>query len=153
MGEKLEQFFIDQKVDPQYFNLDMSESDAMEDTIKTDMEFSILKKIGVNLSLDHFGIGGSSIEQLQKLPIHTLKIDRSLLKNVDEDKNHQEAVKAIVVLGHTLNMQIVAEGIETKEQYNMLKKLGCDMAQGYIFSKPAPAFEFQELIRPDKKER
>ena len=151
LGEKLEQLFIDQKVDPCYFNLDMSESDAMEDAIKTDLEFSILKKIGVNLSIDHFGVGGSSIEQLQKLPIHTLKIDRSILKNVDTDKGHQETVKAIVVLAHALNLEVVAGGIETKEQYAMLQKLGCDHAQGYIFSKPAPAFEFQELIRADKK--
>ena len=151
LGEKLEQFFMDHKVDPHYFSLDMSEYDAVEDPVKTDLEFSILKKIGVNLSIDHFGVGGSSIEQLQKLPIHTLKIDRSLLKQIDTDKNHQEAVKAIVVLGHALNMQVVAEGIETKEQYAMLQKLGCDMAQGYIFSKPAPVFEFQELIRPDTK--
>ena len=151
LGEKLEQLFIDQKVDPSYFNLDMSECDAVEDTIKTDLEFSILKKIGVNLSIDHFGVGGSSIEQLQKLPIHTLKIDRSLLKDVDTDRYHQETVKAIVVLAHALNLEVVAEGIETKEQYSMLQKLGCDRAQGYIFSKPAPAFEFQELIRQEKR--
>lgn len=151
LGERLEQLFIDQKVDPRYFNLDMSESDAMEDVIKTDLEFSILKKIGVNLSIDHFGVGGSSIEQLQRLPIHTLKIDRTLLKDVDTDKYHQETVKAIVVLAHALNMEVVAEGIETKEQYAMLQQLGCDHAQGYIFSKPAPAFEFQELIRVDKE--
>lgn len=152
LGERLEQIFIDKKVDPHYFNFDISESDAMEDTIKTDLEFSILKKIGVNLSIDHFGVSGSPIEQLQKLPIHTLKIDRSLLKNVDTDKNNQEAVKAIVVLAHALKLETVAGGIETKEQYAMLQKLGCDRAQGYIFSKPAPAFEFQELIRPDARE-
>ncbi len=151
LGERLEQLFIDHKVDPKYFNLDMSEGDAMEDVIKTDLEFSILKKIGVNLSIDHFGVGGSSIEQLQKLPIHTLKIDRSLLSKIDTDKNRQETVKAIVVLAHALNLDVVAEGIETKEQYSMLQKLGCDRAQGYIFSKPAPAFEFQELIRQEKK--
>ena len=153
LGERLEQLFIDQKVDPHYFNIDISESDVMEDPIKTDMELSILKKIGVNLSIDHFGVYGSSIEQLQKLPIHTLKIDRSLLKNVDSDKDHQEIVRAIVVLAHTLKLETVAEGIETKEQYAMVQKLGCDRAQGYIFSRPAPAFEFQELIRPDEKQR
>ena len=153
LGERLEQLFINHKVDPHYFNIDISESDVMEDPIKTDLELSILKKIGVNLSVDHFGVFGSSIEQLQKLPIHTLKIDKSLLKNVDKDKDHQEVVKAIVVLAHTLKLETVAEGIETKEQYAMLQKLGCDRAQGYIFSKPAPAFEFQELIRPDAKRR
>ncbi len=147
LGEKLEQLFIDHKVDPHYFNLDMSESDAVEDPLKTEHEFTLLKKIGVNLSLDHFGVGGSSIEQLQKLPIHVFKIDRSLLNKIDEDKNHQETVRAIVVLAHALGIEVVAEGIEAKEQYTMLQKLGCDYAQGYIFSKPAPAFEFQALLR------
>ncbi len=150
LGEKLEQLFIDNKVDPKFFNLDMSENDAIEDSVKTDLEFSILKKIGVNLSIDHFGIGGSSIENLQRLPIHTLKIDRSLLKNIHRDVDHQETVKAIVVLGHALNIGVVAEGIESKEQYSMLQKLGCDRAQGYIFYKPAPVSEFQELIRQNQ---
>jgi polar amino acid transport system substrate-binding protein len=154
LGEKLEQLFINEKVDPHFFNLDISEQDAMEDVIKTDLEFSILKKIGVSLSLDHFGVAGSPIEQLQKLPIHTLKIDRSILKDIDTNKNHQETVKAIVVLAHALNLQRVAEGIETKGQYTTLQTLGCDRAQGYIFSKPAPVFEFQELIRiKDKRQK
>ncbi len=149
LGEKLEQLFIDNKVDPKFFNLDMSESDAFEDSIKTDLEFSILKKIGVNLSIDHFGVGGSSVEKLQKLPIHTLKIDRSLLKDIDTDLDRQETIKAIVVLGHALNLDVIAEGIETNDQYLMLQKLGCDRAQGYIFSKPAPVYEFQKLIQQD----
>lgn len=147
LGDKLEQLFLEHKVDPSFFNLDMSESDAMEDTIKTDYEFSILKKMGVHLSLDHFGVGGSSIEQLQKLPIHTLKVDRSLLKDIDTDPNHQETFKAIVVLAHALGIDVVAEGIERNEQYATLQKLGCDRAQGYIFSRPEPASEFQKLLK------
>jgi len=147
LAEKLEQLFKEHGVDPENFNLDMSEDNAMKDMIKTDYEFSILEKIGVHLSLDHFGISGSSIDQLQKLPIHTLKVDRSILKNIDRDYYNQETFKAIVVLAHALSMKVVAEGIETKEQYEVLQRLGCDRAQGHIFSKPAPASEFQELLR------
>jgi len=147
LAEKLEQLFKEKGVDPKFFNLDMSEDNAMKDMIKTDYEFSILKDIGVNLSLDHFGTSGSSIDQLQKLPIHTLKVDRSILKNIDRDYYHQETFKAIVVLAHALSMKVVAEGIETKEQYDLLQNLGCDRAQGHIFSKPAPASEFQELLK------
>lgn len=147
LADKLVQLFKDNSVESKFFNLDMSESDAIKDMIKTDQEFSILKEIGVNLSLDHFGISGSSIEQLQKLPIHTLKVDRSILKDIDRDYYHQETFKAIVVLAHALNMKVVAEGIETKEQYDILQKLGCDRAQGHIFSKPAPKSEFQELLK------
>ena len=147
LSEKLKELFLREEVDPKLFNLDMSESDAMQDMIKTDYEFSMLKEIGVNLSLDHFGIGGSSVQQLQKLPIHTLKVDRIILKDIDKDQYHQETFKAIVVLAHALNMEVVAEGIETRGQFEMLQKLGCDRAQGHIFAKPAPAFEFQELLR------
>jgi predicted signal transduction protein with EAL and GGDEF domain len=144
---KLEELFIECQVDPRYFNFDISEASVMENIDKTDMEFDIMKKIGVFLSLDHFGVGGSSIERLQKLPIHTLKVDRSLLKDIDSNKDHQEIVKAIVVLAHSLNIEVVAEGIETRDQYNMLQKLDCDQAQGYLFAKPAPAFEFQKMLR------
>ncbi len=147
LAEKLEQLFKESSVNPSFFNLDMSEEDAMKDMVKTDYEFSILQDIGVNLSLDHFGTSGSSIDQLQKLPIHTLKVDRSILKNIDRNYYHQETFKAIVVLAHALSMKVVAEGIETKEQYEVLQNLGCDRAQGHIFSKPAPALEFQALLK------
>jgi len=147
LADKFEQLFKEKSVDPKFFNLDMSEENAMKDMIKTDYEFSILKEIGVNLSLDHFGISGSSIDQLQRLPIHTLKVDRSILKDIDRDYYHQETFKAIVVLAHALSMKVVAEGIETKEQYDVLQNLGCDRAQGHIFSKPAPASEFRELLK------
>ena len=147
MAIKLEELFIEHQVDPRYFNFDIPEADIMKNIAKTDIEFDIMKKIGVRLSLDHFGVGGSTIQRLQKLQIHTLKIDHSLLKNIDTDNDKQETVKVIVTLAHSFNMKVVAGGIETKDQYNILKKLDCDRAQGYLFAKPSPAFEFQKMLR------
>ncbi|MEA3419576.1 MAG: bifunctional diguanylate cyclase/phosphodiesterase [Campylobacterota bacterium] len=147
MAVKLEELFIEHEVDPRYFNFDITETCATENIDKIDMEFGIMKKVGVYLSLDHFGVGGSSIERLQKLPIHALKVDRSLLKDIDTNEDQQKTVKAIVALAHSLQIKVVAEGIETRDQYNILQQLGCDWAQGYLFAKPAPAFEFQELLR------
>jgi EAL domain-containing protein (putative c-di-GMP-specific phosphodiesterase class I) len=146
-AEKLEKLFDDYKVDPSNFSFNISESDMMQDIQKTELAFSIMKKIGVNLSINHFGTGGSSIELLKKLPIHTLKIDQSLLRDIDRDIYHQEATKAIILLAKTLNLKTVAEKIETKDQYAVLKKIGCHYAYGYIFSRPSPVFEFQELLR------
>jgi diguanylate cyclase (GGDEF)-like protein/PAS domain S-box-containing protein len=147
LSEKLEQLFMDHDVNPRYFNLDLSERDAIDDLHKTDYEFSILKDIGVNLSLDHFGTGGSSIVELQKLPIRTLKVDQSFIKAIDRDKYHQETFKAIIMLSQALNMDVVAAGVETEAQRDKLIELGCDFIQGHVFYKPTPAFEFQELLR------
>ncbi len=147
LSEKMEQLFADHQVEAKYFNFDISERDAVDDIQKTDYEFSILKEIGVSLSLDHFGIGGSSIEQLQKLPIRTLKIDQSLVADISYDRYHQETVRAIIMLANALNMDVIAGCVETKGQKEMLEELGCHFVQGHLFYKPAPAFEFQKLLR------
>lgn len=147
LSEKMEQLFAEHEVEAKYFNFDISERDAVDDIQKTDYEFSILKEIGVSLSLDHFGIGGSSIEQLQKLPIRTLKIDQSLIADISYDRYHQETVRAIIMLANALNMDVIAGCVETKGQKEMLEELGCHFVQGHLFYKPAPAFEFQKLLR------
>ncbi len=146
-AEKLEKLFADYSVDPAHFSFNISEREMMHDIEKTKSSFSILDKIGVKLSISHFGANGSSASLLQELPIHTLKIDHSLLKDIDKDPYHQEMVKAITLLARTHHLKTVAEKIETRGQYAMLKTLGCDEAYGYIFAKPSPVFEFQELLR------
>jgi diguanylate cyclase (GGDEF)-like protein len=145
--EKLEKLFADYKVNPANFSFNISECDMMQNIQKTELAFSIMKKIGVNLSVNHFGTGGSSIELLRRLPIHRLKIDQSLLMDIDKDIYHQETTRAITLLAKELNVKTVAEKVESKGQYTVLKKIGCDYAYGYIFSRPSPVFEFQELLR------
>jgi len=104
---------------------------------------------GFNLSLDDFGTGYSSLAYLKKFPISTLKIDRSFVIGVPQDKNDCAIAQAIVTMGKQLEHEIVAEGIENRAQMDFLRSLGCDQLQGYLFSPPVPADKLADMIRKD----
>lgn len=144
---KLDRLFEEYAVDPLDFNLDITEEDAMANIEKTAADFKLFKDLGLSISLDHFGAGYSSVKHLQILPISMLKIDRSLIFDLSSNIDHQMAVKGIVNLAHTLGYEVVAEGVETSKESSILYGLDCDHAQGYLFSRPLPVFEFQELLR------
>jgi len=144
---KLDRLFEEYAVDPLDFNLDITEKDAMVNIEKTVEDFKLFKELGLSLSLDHFGAGYSSLKHLQILPLSMLKIDRSLIFDLASNLDHQMAVKGIVKLAHTLGYEVVAEGVETSKESSILYGLECDHAQGYLFSRPLPVFEFQELLR------
>ncbi|MBQ0755574.1 MAG: EAL domain-containing protein, partial [Amphritea sp.] len=106
-----------------------------------------LHKLGINFSLDDFGTGYSSFSLLQTLPISSLKIDRSFVSGVNKNPDDREIVKAIIRLAHSLNKEVIAEGVETALQLNFLASFGCHQAQGYLYSKPVPYEEFKELLK------
>jgi len=139
--------FDEYSVDPMYFNLDISETSAMENIEKTQKKFQVFKEAGLSITLDNFGSGLSSIKSLHSLPISMLKIDRSLIFDIATNSNSQTVVKAIIDLAHSLGYEVVAEGVELENEVDILKSLNCDHAQGYLFSKPVPVFEFQEILR------
>lgn len=145
--KKLSILFEEYSVDPLDFNLDITEEDAMSSIDKTAIDFALFKELGLSISLDHFGAGYSSLKHLQMLPLSMLKIDRSLIFDLASNLDHQTAVKGIVNLAHTLGYEVVAEGVETSKEVKILNNLNCDHAQGYLFSRPLPVFEFQELLR------
>ena len=145
--KKIHALFEEYLVDPLDFNLDITEDDAMANIEKTSVDFQLFKDLGLSISLDHFGAGYSSISQLQMLPISTIKIDRSLIFDLSSNLDHQMAVKAIIRLAHVLGYEVVAEGVETSRESTILHGLECNHAQGYLFSRPLPVFEFQELLR------
>jgi EAL domain-containing protein (putative c-di-GMP-specific phosphodiesterase class I) len=95
-----------------------------------------LKALGVGLDIDDFGTGYSSLSRLQRFPVDTLKIDRAFVSHMDTDKETREIVRIIVMLAHNLGLKVVAEGVETQAQLELLRDLGCEKAQGYLFSKP-----------------
>lgn len=95
-----------------------------------------LRATGIKLSIDDFGTSYSSLQYLKDLKIDEIKIDRSFISNLEMDKTSQKIVKMIITLGHQLNLNIVAEGVETKKQLQLLKKMKCDSIQGFLFSKP-----------------
>jgi len=145
--KKINVLFEEYAVDPLDFNLDITEEDAMSSINRTAIDFALFKELGLTISLDHFGAGYSSLKHLQMLPLSMLKIDRSLIFDLSSNLDHQVAVKGIVNLAHTLGYEVVAEGVETSKEIKILNHLNCDHAQGYLFSRPLPVFEFQELLR------
>ena len=110
-----------------------------------------LVAMGFALSLDDFGTGYSSLAYLKKFPITTLKIDRTFVTGIPEDTNDCAIAQAIVTMGKQLRQEIVAEGVETVEQMGFLRDLGCDQLQGYLFSPPVPAAEFERMVREDQR--
>ena len=105
-----------------------------------------LKALGIKLSMDDFGTGYSSLSYWHRFPIDTLKVDQSFVRRMDDSQQNTEIVKTIIMLGHNLNMDIVAEGIETEGNVQTLKNLNCEYGQGYFFSKPLPVTAMEDLL-------
>ena len=143
---RLDKLFFKYKIAKNTINLDISESDAMENIDKTANDFKLLKDFGISLSLDHFGAASSSIKYLALLPIDMIKIDRALIFDLTLNLSHQTTVKAMIDLAHTLGYEVVAEGVETSQEASILSGLKCDYAQGYLYSRPLPVDEFEALL-------
>jgi len=135
-------------VRPDTIKVEITESLAMNNAENMFQTLARLRGAGVLLSLDDFGTGYTSFSYLTNIPANTLKIDKSFIDDIVEDKKSQQVVRAIVEVGHALQMDIVAEGIETAAVAKMLIGFGCDYLQGYYFSKPVPVFEMQSHLRP-----
>jgi diguanylate cyclase (GGDEF)-like protein/PAS domain S-box-containing protein len=129
---------------PSYLNLEITEDEAMENPESIINILSQLKNLGIKISLDDFGTGYSSLSYVNRLPIDTIKIDRSLIINLEQGSKNILIVKSIIMMAHSLNIRIVAEGIETEEQFNILKELQCDLIQGYLIGKPMDASNFEK---------
>jgi len=126
-------------VDPKLLTFEITESVAMEDTQATMRAFALLARLGVCLSIDDFGTGYSSLAYLRKLPARQLKIDRSFVADIDQSADALAVVDAVVRLAHALGLKVVAEGVETATQRDILLGLHCDELQGYLFAKPMSA--------------
>src|SRR5579862_1196197 len=131
---------------PSSLNLEITETIAMADAQRSAAIFSELKALGVRLDIDDFGTGYSSLSRLQGFPVDTLKIDRSFISRVDTDVETAEIVRIIVMLARGLRLQVVAEGVETQAQADWLKDAGCELAQGYLFSKAADPQTIEQLL-------
>jgi EAL domain-containing protein (putative c-di-GMP-specific phosphodiesterase class I) len=127
--------------------LEITESAFMRDAGTASRHMEYLRVAGVRFSIDDFGTGYSSLSQLQKLPVDELKIDRSFIIAADQDPGNRAVVRTIIDLGHSLGLKIVAEGVETEAHWRWLAESGCDLAQGYLISRPVPAAEFAQLCR------
>ncbi|MFC1664073.1 putative bifunctional diguanylate cyclase/phosphodiesterase [Pseudomonadota bacterium] len=130
-------------VDPSRLTLEITETAMMQDRKSTLDVLNRLSSVGLSLSIDDFGSGYSSLTYLQKLPVKELKIEKDFVVTMAENESDSIIVQTVVDLGHNFNLKVTAEGVETQETYNLLKSMGCDMAQGYFISQPMPAEEFE----------
>lgn len=133
---QIQQILEETKLEPQYLKLEITESAIMENVNAATAMMQQLKTIGVQLALDDFGTGYSSLSQLHLFPIDTLKIDPSFTHAVDSDFEKIELIRSVVKLAWNLGIDVIAEGVETQMQMSQLKLLNCDLAQGYLFSRP-----------------
>ncbi len=126
-------------------DIEITESAAMED--KSIAALTEMASIGIRTSIDDFGTGFSSLSSLKRLPINSIKIDGSFVRDVSGDTNSREIVKAIIAMAHSLNMKVVAECVETPEQLEFLKEHRCDEVQGFLYSPPVSQQEFTEFFK------
>ncbi|MEO8103513.1 MAG: EAL domain-containing protein [Betaproteobacteria bacterium] len=132
---------------PQYLELELTESAVMRDSERTIAMMRELKAIGVQLSLDDFGTGYSSLSQLKRFPFDRLKIDQSFVRGLADDPDDLAIVAAIIAMGKALGLTVIAEGVETKAQWDILESLGCAEVQGFFVCKPVPAAEFAQFMQ------
>ncbi|WP_192954682.1 putative bifunctional diguanylate cyclase/phosphodiesterase [Gallaecimonas mangrovi] len=132
---------------PARIELEITESHLMENRASIMEQLKDLERYGFSLAIDDFGTGHSSLARLRDLPVHTLKIDKSFVGNALLDKRDTQLIQAIINMGHSMGKNIVAEGIETDEQANLLKLQGCDEGQGYLFTKPVPADNLTPMLK------
>lgn len=133
-------------LEPHYLELEITESLLADNPRKFIETLHTLKNIGVKLSIDDFGTGYSSLAYLKDFPIDRLKIDKAFVSNLEDEPSNSAILKAIIVLGHSLGIKVIAEGVETAYQYQFLQEIGCDELQGYYFSKPLPLENFEALL-------
>ncbi len=132
---------------PSLLELEITESMLMQDPERVIKILTEIKKMGVRLAIDDFGTGYSSLGQLKRFPIDTLKVDRSFIRDLSRNSEDRGITEAIIAMGKTLSLTVIAEGVETEEQEAFLRSHACDEMQGYYFSKPTPPDQFAELLR------
>lgn len=131
---------------PGLLEIDVAEHTVMQKAGHTMENLAQLADMGVHTSIDNFGSGCSALGQLKKLPIRKLKIDRSLVRNLATDPDYKTIVNAVIALAHTMDMEVVAKGVETNDQLSFLHSIRCDELQGFLFSEPLPCERFERLI-------
>ena len=136
---------------PRYLTLEITESTAMHDADQSLAILRQLSQMGVHISIDDFGTGYSSLLYLKRLPASELKIDRGFVRDLTHDAEDAAIIAAIVALGRTLNLRIVAEGVETPEQQEFLTRLGCNYLQGFLLGRPMPAEQFNQSLSDPRR--
>lgn len=133
-------------LDPERLELELTESMLVEADTKTLLTLSAIRDLGVGLALDDYGTGYTSLSILKRLPLTAMKLDRTLVRQLPADREDAAIARAAVETGHAMDLQIVAEGIETEQQRGFLSGIGCDQGQGFLFSHPVPSAALRPLL-------
>jgi len=146
LGEQVAEILASSGLAPDSLELEITESVVMDSSEAAIEALEVLKRLGVKLVLDDFGTGYSSLAYLKRLPLDTIKIDRSFVAGLADEDANLPIVQAVVSLAHGLGIEVTAEGIETIEQRDCLRELGSDRGQGYYFSRPVPAEQLTAIL-------
>jgi EAL domain-containing protein (putative c-di-GMP-specific phosphodiesterase class I) len=136
------------ETDPELVVLEMTESVFVQDSQRASIVLGELSRLGVKIALDDFGTGYSSLTYLKTFPIDIVKIDQGFVADLEHDRASHAIVFAVIELAHLLGMTVVAEGVETREQRDRLRSLGCDQCQGYLFSRPMTVEDLDARLQP-----
>ena len=147
LTEMVDEVLKETGLEARWLQLEITEGVAMQDVESNIAVLRELRQTGVQIAIDDFGTGHSSLSYLSRLPIDVVKIDQSFIQDLTTDPNGAAIARSIIVMAHNLKLRVIAEGVETEEQLEFLKKRRCDEMQGYLFSKPAPAEAFEEMLR------
>jgi diguanylate cyclase (GGDEF)-like protein len=131
---------------PEWFELEITETSIMRDIEASRAILFMLLETGISITLDDFGTGYSSLSQLKNLPIHTLKIDASFIREIENNRNDAHITESIIAMSRRVGIEVVAEGVEKESQLEFLRNVGCDIAQGYLISRPIPMKELKVFI-------
>ena len=142
--ENLKRIISETKVNARFVELEITESILMKDFEKSVKLLTEIRSLGINIALDDFGTGYSSLSYLKQLPINTLKIDKSFIDNIVTNEREKAIVDGIIQLAQKIDLDVIAEGVETREQIKLLQSMGCNQIQGYYFSRPLPPDEIEE---------
>nr|WP_036265549.1 EAL domain-containing protein [Methylobacillus glycogenes] len=127
--------------------MELTESVVLDNLADAVAKMNALRELGVRFSMDDFGTGYSSLAYLKRLPLTQVKIDRSFVRDIAEDASDAAIVQAILAMSNTLGLKVIAEGVETEAQFQLLQSYGCRFFQGYLFSKPLQIDEFERLLK------
>ena len=144
--ERIERSLKQHSLPYSLLKLEITEGIVIQNLDDTISKMLRLKKLGVSFAMDDFGTGYSSLTYLKRLPVDALKIDQSFVRDATHDPNDAEIIRAIVAMARSLNLEVIAEGVETPEQLAFLQKLGCHLFQGYLHSRPLPIEGFRLLL-------
>jgi EAL domain-containing protein (putative c-di-GMP-specific phosphodiesterase class I) len=147
----VDQALAESGLPPQFLELEITESVAMQHAESTEQTLLTLRDMGVRLSIDDFGTGYSSLSYLKRFPINKLKLDQSFVRDIISDPDDAAISMAIIALAHGLKLDVIAEGVETESQLSFLHDHGCDAIQGYLFSRPVPPEQMEQLLRDGRR--